>query len=295
MKLIKQIEKLPQDIYSVSVGVFDGVHIAHNVIINEITKKRPSLIISFHPHPSEIIYKNKISLLTPDKEKIDILEKLGIDYLFIIEFNNKIAKIEAEDFIDWLFKYIKPKLFVIGFNHHFGYQNKGDYNLLLNLSKKYNYEVKKIDPIYVEGHIVSSSAIRNLIKEGSIEHANKLLGRYFSFSSKVISGNKIGTKLNYPTANLIYPKDKLLPKSGTYAVYIEYNNKKYKGMLSIGEMPTFNKFSVEVHIFDFNENLLNKEIKVEFVKYIRENVHFSNIEKLRQQLKKDEIYSRASL
>ncbi|MDD5530687.1 MAG: bifunctional riboflavin kinase/FAD synthetase [bacterium] len=292
MKVFKNPSELKNiQIESVSIGTFDGVHSGHIAIINELIKSPPSLIITFEPYPREVLFSDKDNLkrITSIEEKTEILNKLGIENILILTFDSNLLSMSADDFIKWaLIDCIKPLRIVVGYNHRFGKNGTGNFNSLVNMGNHYGFKAIQIPQVFVNEIPVSSSLIRTQISNGKVCEANALLGRPYSISSKVIAGNKIGRKIDYPTANLEIPQNKLIPKSGVYGVKIEYNDRKFIGMASIGQFPTFNKpFGFEVNIFNFNEDLLNKKLKIEFIFYIRENCKFDSQEQLKLQLDKD--------
>ncbi|MFA5033773.1 MAG: bifunctional riboflavin kinase/FAD synthetase [bacterium] len=297
MKIFKDPDALKDiKIESVSVGTFDGVHSGHITIINELIKSQHSLIITFEPYPREVLFKDKENLkrITSLEEKTEILNDLGIENILVLTFDSHLLSMSADDFIKWaLIDHIKPLKVVVGYNHRFGKNGTGNFHSLVNIGKCYGFETIQIPQVFVNEIPVSSSLIRTQISNGKVSEASALLGRPYSISSKVITGNKIGRKLDYPTANLEIPQNKLIPKSGVYGVTITYNNQKFIGMASIGQFPTFNKpFGFEVNIFDFNGDLLNKKLKIEFIFYIRENRKFDSSEQLKLQLDKDKEIAR---
>ncbi|MBI4721809.1 MAG: bifunctional riboflavin kinase/FAD synthetase [Candidatus Stahlbacteria bacterium] len=299
MRIIKDIAELKElKFTSISIGNFDGVHLGHQSIIEKITRSPNSLIVTFDPHPIEVLSnEEKLSVITSCDEKITLFDELGIENTFILTFNKSIALMGAEEFIGWLIvDYIDPKELVIGYNHHFGNGANGDFELLVHIGTQFGFEVIRVPPVYVDGFPVSSTRIRRAIANGEMEVVNKLLGRPYSITSCVVTGKGRGTSLSYPTANLRVQEKKLIPKNGVYAVYVEYNKNKFGGMMNVGDKPTFSEpYGLEVHIFDFNNNLLGETIKVEFVKYLRQVCDFENAAALKLQLQKDESFARQIL
>ncbi len=318
MKVFENIEELKSlKVSSVSIGNFDGLHLGHQAIIKKLKNSTPNLVITFEPHPREIIpSKNSTEKtfssahrLTTKEEKIILFEELGIDNLLILKFDQKLLQMSASEFVKWLLvEHIKPNEVVIGYNHHFGQGASGGFELLVHMGVQFGFSVTRVLPMFLNGFPVSSTWTRNALAKGDATLTSKLLGRQYSILSYVISGEKRGTTLGYPTANLEVPKQKLIPKNGVYAVRatifspasqfaINNNYQNLSGMMSIGNKPTFpeSKFGIEVHIFDFNKNLLEQLIKVEFVKYLRPNRPFENQEALKTQLKIDESIARKIL
>ena len=271
-----------------AIGNFDGVHLGHQELINECKiHNLKSGVITFDPHPS--IFLKKIPnypLLTPIKEKKKILESLGIDYLIIIEFNNEMALMPKEEFIQLLIK-LNIKSLVAGYDFTFGKMAEGD---IRDLAKHFHvYEIKKYN---LDGIRVSTTYIRELLASGNVLEASKLLGRNYSISGVVEYGNQKGRLIGFPTANINY-ENFFLPKGGVYSVLVYLDNKIYKGICNIGNNPTFNYSStkkLEVHIINLDEYIYDKKIKIEFIDRIREEMKFSSADELVNQLKLDKCY-----
>ncbi len=317
MRVIKDIEELKgSKISSVSIGNFDGLHLGHRAIIKRLKSSASNLVITFEPHPREILSQKKSGfIITTKEEKLALFEKLGIDNLLILKFDRKLLQMPASDFIRWLLvDHIKPEEIVIGYNHRFGQGASGNFELLVHIGAQFEFRVIRVPPVFVEGFPVSSTWIRNTLTKGDVKLASKLLGRPYSIQSYVIPGKKRGTALGYPTANLESSFQKLIPRNGVYAVRVTLSHptsqvgnhklkprtsyRKLSGMMSVGEKPTFPdspEFGIEVHIFDFKGDLLNQSIKVEFMKYLRPNRPFKSPEALKTQLKLDETIVRRIL
>lgn len=237
----------------ISVGTFDGVHCAHRVIINKLLKlaseqNSRSFIITFDPHPQEIL-KNKtpeIKLLTTTSEKIKLFEELGIENVFIINFTEEFSKTTAREFYEKLiYSRIGIKDLVIGYDHGFGRNREGDFQMLLDLGKEFGFGIHRVEEIDVDNMKVSSTNIRNFLAEGNIQRANALLGYLYSFEAKVVKGDKIGEQIGFPTANLVpIAANKVIPGNGVYAVKVEIENKEFNGMMNIGVRPTINKLQI---------------------------------------------------
>ena len=283
-----------------TIGYFDGIHFGHKKILTSIVKnaksnKGLSMVITFWPHPRIVLGKNKkIELLSTMKEKENILKSIGIDLLYVIKFTKEFAKITAKDFtINFLSKKLKIDKLVIGYNHNFGNNREGNYNYLKNNKNLYQFKIQEISKQQINKEIeISSSLIRENLIEGNIKKASKMLGYNYFLKGKVIKGDGIGSKINYPTANInIENSKKLIPGDGVYAIIIEIKKIKYLGMLNVGYRPTENGKDkrFEVHIFDFNSNIYNKKIKIEFIEKIRNEKKFKNLAELKNQLKKDKI------
>lgn len=299
MKIYTDIVKLHVKKPVVTIGVFDGVHEGHHLILNKCIEKAKEIggetvVITFWPHPRLVLdhLPQELKYLNSLEEKQILLERIGIDHLVIIPFINKFANLSAKKFIKkYLIKKIKLKYIFIGFNHQFGRKRKGNYDLLKKYSKDFDFKVQRIDEKIIENESVSSSIIRQAIENGDLETANKLLGYKYLIRGIIVKGKKIGINIGFPTANIeVEDRNKLIPKDGVYAVFVTYNNQVYKGMLNIGIRPTIennNKKVIEVHIIGFDQNIYNKKITLIFVKRIRDEKKFKNIDALKEQLEKD--------
>lgn len=300
MQVHTDIEKLPAFKNAViTIGTFDGVHLGHQKIIDALKAEcirinGESIIITFHPHPKKIVQPHfSLQLINTLDEKITLLKNKNIDHLVIIPFTTEFAELSAEAYIEeFLIKKFNPHTIIIGYDHHFGKERKGNLILLEQEQKKWNYELIEI-PKHILNEIgISSTKIRNSIIISEVEKANNLLGYSFFFSGKVIEGDKIGRKLGYPTANLQYTdNDKIHLGEGVFAVEVEGNGFRKKGMLSIGKRPTLNDVSTrtEVNIFDFDKQIYGSELKVIVHAYLREQIKYDNLEDLTEQLHRDKI------
>lgn len=298
MKLTDGIENLTEKYpYPVvAIGNFDGVHLGHQAIFRMISdrakkKNGTSVVFTFEPHPLRIIAPERApQLLTPFKDKITLIESFGVDVIICVNFTREFANIKAEDFVrNILVAAIGPKEIFIGSNYRFGKGRKGSPELLKELGSQYGFKVTVVNEIKINDAALSSSKIRTLIAKGKIEEASVFLGRHYSVVGIVVEGAKRGKKLlNIPTANIAVFNE-LLPKDGVYAVSVELDGKTYGGAANIGFKPTFEdkKFSFEVHILDFDKDILGKNIRVNFIKRIRDEMKFPDIETLSAQMRKD--------
>jgi len=280
----------------ITIGSFDGIHLGHKVLFEETISLAKSfnlkpLIVTFDPHPRTVLFpESNFKLLTTLEEKLYLFSELGIKDVALIPFTKALSDLSADLFVqEYIIDKLKAKGVVVGFNFRFGKGRKGDTEYLKELAQKYNFILKTVSPVILDGIIISSSVIRNLIEKAQIEEANKLLGRPYIILGKVIKGKGRGKYLGYPTANIEVSPDKLLPPAGVYAVWVTIDNERFKGALNIGKRPTFEEkeTSIEVHVFNFNKNIYGKILKIELVKYIREERKFSSIDELKNQIKKD--------
>ncbi|MGB9857977.1 MAG: bifunctional riboflavin kinase/FAD synthetase [Dictyoglomaceae bacterium] len=282
--------------FAITIGVFDGLHKGHQFILRELRKiayenNLNSAVISFEENFSKKL-KNLSGLLLTPKEKEELLSLLGIDYLFLIRFLPDVRNLVPEEFIKELINIIPVKYICVGENFRFGYKKKGDINTLKELSSSYGFNVK-IFPLFMDSkEVLSSTLIRTLLEERKVEKAREKLGYFYFIKGKVIEGEKLGKKLGFPTANIEIPKDKLLPANGIYKGKIIIGSKFYPSAIYIGTKPTFNHHEkkVEVHILDYQGELLGEEVEIIFEEFIREERKFPSIEALVSQISKDIEY-----
>ena len=284
----------------VTTGTYDGVHLGHKTIIKhlkKIAKKNngETVVLTFHPHPRMVLQENSdIKLLGTIEERISLLKEAGVDHLIILPFTKEFSRISSLEFVrDILVNQIGTKKLVIGYDHHFGRNREGSFEHLKEFGPMYGFEVEEIPAIDVKDVNISSTKIRVALEGGDINKAKEYLGRNYSISGIVIAGNQIGRLIGFPTANIkIKESIKLIPEIGVYAVNIFHNGHKYKGMLNIGYRPTIsdnNGISIEVHLFDFNANLYNEELKIEFISKVRKEKQFKDFNRLKEQLERDLI------
>ena len=280
------------------IGNFDGLHLGHKKLFTlaQHYKKKYSLkigVLTFEPMPKMYFNRNiKNFRISNQKQKIKILNKLNVDFVIIKKFNKELSKIKSIDFIqNVLKKKFQAKFIFVSNNFRFGNKREGDVKQLIKFEKeKFNYKIIKPKPLLIKRKIVSSSLIRNYLQKGKLKEANKLLNRYWSIEGKVEKGKQLGKKIGYPTANIDI-KDYVLACPGVYAVRAQITNgsKIVKGIANLGYRPTFNekKILLEVHLFNFSGNLYNKDLTVEFLKFIRKEKKFRNIKQLQRQIKID--------
>lgn len=306
MKLIEKLEdiKTPFQNAVVTIGNFDGVHIGHQSLLHEVVEKAEringtAIAITFEPHPMRILKKkNHPPLITLYAQKIELIEKSNIDVLICIPFDKTFAALSAREFIEAiLVKKIGMKAIIIGKDYTFGKDREGDITLLKHFASKMGFDVILNDWIIAphnKRNRISSTAIRKLVMEGKVDDAQKMLGRYYQVRGKVIQGRDRGGKLlGFPTANITL-NDELVPMAGVYAVTVEWSKNQYQGVANIGYSPTFDDhlFTVEVHLLDFKKDIYGENIRVNFIKRIRDELKFSNINELSDQIKKDIIVAK---
>lgn len=287
---------------SLALGFFDGLHLGHKVVLKNAIKiaknnNTTSTVITFKNHPLNILYNQDIQQILTTEEKLKIFNALGINNVVLLDFK-EISHIRANDYIkDIIVKYFSPIAITTGFNHSFGYKKEGNSALLKETSKLYDFKYYEIPPFVIDGDIVSCSVIRNKLQLGNFVEANKLLGYHFFLTGNVVHGEKIASKLGFPSANINYPEDKIKIPTGVYFVQVKADGILYNGVLNHGyttDNEGQNILKTEVHIPDFNKNLYGKNIRISFITKIRNQMEFDNTEKLIAQIRRDigfvEIY-----
>lgn len=285
----------------VTIGTFDGVHLGHQKIIKRLVELKNKqggeiVLFTFAPHPRKVLFPEQtdLKLITTTEEKCELLKQFGVDHVLVYPFTKEFSKMQAQDYIsDIIAKGLKTKTLVIGYDHHFGANREGNIETLKQFAPIYNFKVEEIPAQEINQLNISSTRIRKAIDEGDIQTANDFLGYQFFVTGKVIKGKKLGRTIGYPTANvLIEDADKLIPKIGVYAVNVILNDGAYKGMLNIGINPTTdsdNKIKIEVNIFEFDKEIYGETLKLEFVKRIRNEEKFANLDELKKALANDKI------
>lgn len=286
----------------VTIGTFDGVHLGHREVISELKRISAlsdghSVVFTFDPHPRIVLapQEDSLRLLSTTEEKINLMEEIGVDHLVIYPFTKEFSKLSYNEFIiNILVGRMNISSLVVGYDHRFGQGRKGDFNSLELLSESLNFNVEQLSQLLVENKVVSSTKIRLALQTGDIIKANHFLGYRYTLTGKVIEGKQLGRKLGFPTANIeISDRYKLVPGDGVYAVFVETGGTIYKGMLNIGIRPTVNynadHKSIEVHIFDFEDDIYNSNITLFFVEKLRDEQKFGSIVELQEQLFNDKL------
>ncbi|NLJ42391.1 MAG: bifunctional riboflavin kinase/FAD synthetase [Bacteroidales bacterium] len=284
----------------VTIGVFDGVHLGHQALLRQLVaaareKGSESVVITFDPHPKHVLSQDNENLLflTTLTEKGKLLEKLMVDHLIVINFTKDLGNIEARDFIrDVLVKSIGIKHLLVGYNNQFGKARGGDISKIREYARVYGFTVDQAEGVSGEEGIISSTAIREALLSGDLANANKWLGYSYQVTGKVVEGKKLGRSLGFPTANIKPDEDlKLIPANGVYAVEVLIENELRQGVLSIGYNPTVDPGrktrSIEVNIFDFEDDLYGKSVTVFFRYRLRDEKRFENTDQLRKQMAHD--------
>ncbi len=297
---ISNFDKSHQTI--ITIGTFDGVHIGHRKILERLTNNAKksglrSTVLTFFPHPRMVLQKDtNIKLLNTLEEKTQILTKMGLDYLIVHPFTKQFSRLSATDFVrDILVNGLKAKKVVIGYDHRFGRNRNANINDLRAFGETLDFEVEEIPAQEIDDVSVSSTKIRKALTAGDVAMANNYLGYAYMLTGTVKKGKELGRQLGFPTANLVIAESfKLIPKNGAYAVKSHIGGKQVSGMMNIGHNPTVSKEkndgsqkNIEVHFFDFDENLYGQKLQVDVIERIRDEHKFNTIEELRQQLQKD--------
>jgi riboflavin kinase/FMN adenylyltransferase len=278
-----------------TLGNFDGLHLGHQELVRMIIRRARevgavSMVVTFRPHPLNVLAPDKCPpLISIYEEKIRLFERLGIDVLVKIPFTLEFSTMSPEDFVrDILCSTLGAKEIFVGYNYRFGRGREGDIQKLRTLGKKYGFTVREIEQMAIDGEVISSTKIRTLLGSGEVEHAAKLLGRNYAITGIVVRGDGRGKGLGFPTAN-IAPKHAIIPADGVYAVRLVVRERVYDGIANIGMRPTFNKkvLAIEVHVFNFSEDIYGEDISLCFIRKIREEKKFKDSEALANQIRSD--------
>lgn len=284
----------------VTIGTFDGVHRGHQVILKDIVRKAheiggETVVVTFYPHPRQVlcIGDNSLRLISTQEEKIKQMDALGIDNLIVIKFTKEFSTLSSEDFIrNYIVEKIRPAMLVIGYDHHFGNNRLGDFEMLNGLGAENNFKVERVPVQDVDNVVVSSTKIRNALQVGDIRQANSLLGHQFSYTGIVVHGMGLGRQMGYPTANLeVALEYRLIEKPGVYATFVDFDGKTLPAMTYIGRRPTVNDnrpATIESHLIGFDGDLYGKQLTLRFVDRVRDEKRFDGLDELKRQINIDE-------
>lgn len=300
MKVVFSVDSINSDSKSViTVGTFDGFHLGHRKLFEKVNALAEmngykSIVVTFDPHPRTVLKSsdNDIKLLSTTEEKLEIIGQCQINNVLVISFTKEFAGTSYEKFVsELLVKKLNLGILVIGHDHKFGKDRLGDENRLKELAETYKFGIEVVEPVYIENELISSTKIRNALLNGDIKNANKFLARDYSFKGKVVHGATRGRLLGFPTANiLVNDINKLIPQNGVYAVKCIVNGNENYGIMNIGFRPTFetgHNLVIEVHIFDFNFDIYDREIEIHFIDRLRDEKKFESKEELIYQIEKD--------
>lgn len=279
-----------------AIGQFDGLHLGHASVIESAVRLAtelglPAAVMTFHPHPKEVMKKGDYDgYLTPPQEKERILREMGMDYVYMVEFNDSFSRVSPQNFVCGMLLPLQVHTAVVGFDFRYGYRGEGHAGMLRELSEN-SLNVSTVPPFLIDGEKVSSSGIRKALQEGEIELANRWLGRTYTLKGTVMHGEKRGRQLGFPTANLKLEEHYVVPASGVYAIRASHNGVKYTGVMNVGVKPTFHNdgkvFWLEAHLFDFSGDLYDESLSVELVHYIRPERKFGSLDELIAQIGRD--------
>ena len=308
MKIYRELDNLPEFNNAVlTIGSFDGVHLGHQKIINKINDLAKSIdgesvLITFHPHPRLVVSSDShnLRLLNTLDEKAELLEMYDVDVLIVVPFSLDFASQSPDEYIlDFLIANFQPAIITIGYDHKFGKNRSGNITYLKKFKEEHNFDIVEISKQEVSDIAVSSTKVRNALAEGKVKKAAKFLGHPFCIKGQVVKGLQIGSKIGFPTANIeVADKHKLIPPEGIYSVIVQHNNQSFQGMLYIGNRPTIDNDlckTIEVNIFDFDENIYDEVLKIDFIEYLRGDIKFDGLDDLKVQLQKDKEAALKSL
>ena len=294
MKIIVD-PKQPLDFrISAGIGNFDGIHLGHKKIIDAVKNRSRenstrSCVITFDPHPQKVLGRKEVSLIFPLRRRFEMLEAAGIDAVICLNFTRELSRVSAENFVkDVLYDRLRIKDIVVGPGFSFGHKRKGNVDLLRSMGKTHGFNTVVAEAARVDDRVVSSSVIRNLVKNGEISESNRFFGYDYYIEGVVVEGERRGRKLGFPTVNL-HTGWEIFPKPGVYATYVKLPDGFHGSITNIGVRPTFeeSKLTVETHIFDFNDDLYGEEVRVNFVERLRDEKRFESVDKLVAQIRHD--------
>jgi len=303
MAVYYNIDQLPTFTNAVlTVGTFDGVHLGHKSILQEVVQHAQavngeSILITFHPHPRKLLHPNQpLGIITPLEQKLQLIAEAGITHTVIVPFTSAFAQLSAAAYIsDFLIKRFQPHTIVIGYDHHFGNDRKGNFALLEQYAPIYNYQLFEIHEQLINDAAVSSTKIRNAIASGQMKAAHTMLGHPYSLKGTVVKGRQLGRTIGYPTANVKpHDTDQIIPCIGVYATKAIIGNHTYEGMMSIGLNPTVTHdaaIKIEINLFDFNADIYGENIEVFPMHYLRAEAKFDGLEALKSQIDQDKLDS----
>jgi len=306
MKIYRDLSQIKEPFVNacVTIGNFDGVHLGHQLLFGEVVQRAyrcngTSVVVTFDPHPLQVLRPDGIKLISTCEQKAELIEHAGIDILIIIPFTMKVAGVSADSFVDdILLKTIGVKELVVGYDYAFGKGRSGNTQFLQEQGQKKGFSVTVVEAHYEGDILVSSTKVRELVTDGRMADARILLGRYYQIRGEVQLGQQRGGKeIGFPTANLHMDEDDLIPKRGVYVCQVVCEGKCYGGVLNIGVNPTFDekRLVAETHIFDFDQDIYGKPIKINLLRFLRSEQKFSGIEELSAQIARDIVHAKEVL
>ena len=286
-----------------TIGTFDGIHRGHQHLLEQLVSRarqtrRLSAVLTFYPHPRTVLHPEVCStyLSTPEERALT-MELLGLDLLVMLPFTHELAETRAEEFIRRLYERLRMRELWVGVDFAMGRRRKGNTSRLQSLGRQLGYVLRVIDPLCDKGKPISSSRIRVLLSEGHVGEAARLLGRYYAISGQVIKGEGRGQSLGFRTANLRIPPERVMPSNGVYAVWVAIEGQRFRAVANLGVRPSFGagKRLLEVHLLDYEGDLYDKTVDVEFVQYLRPEEYFADVNELVEQIHRDNMAARVSL
>jgi riboflavin kinase/FMN adenylyltransferase len=285
----------PQGETLLTIGVFDGVHAGHRYLLDKLQqraaeKKLLSGVVTFNPHPQSVLHPhNQLPWLSNLEDRIRAFQELGINIVAVLTFTPKVAQLSAREFMSLVKKHLKMQGIMVGPDFALGRSGEGNINLLRALGREMKFSVEVIPPYTINGEVVSSTLIRRALAQGDMRRVERLMGRYFHLTGKVVTSNKRGRVLGFPTANLDIKPQQALPGNGIYATIAQLDGKQFPSATNIGIRPTFGEGEkmVETHLLNYKGDLYGKEIRLEFVQKLRDEQRFPSSEELKAQIEKD--------
>lgn len=289
-----------------TIGTFDGVHLGHRRIFEEVIAEAgriggESMVITFEPHPRLVLQPQEpVKILTPLPDKLELIQASGIQHVSVTAFTQDFSRMSAAEYVEeYLLAQFQPACIVIGYDHHFGHDRTGNIELLRKYSEQYGFSIHEIPAELIRDAAISSTRIRKAIGGGDVVAAAQMLGRPYSLRGRVVAGDRIGRTIGFPTANIeATDSSQLIPGQGVYAVRILIDGNSYGAMLSIGTRPTVTDSGVqtiEACLFDFSDDIYDRELQVQFIQYMREELKFDGLEALKEAIKQDEVVARGIL
>ncbi|RIK31759.1 MAG: hypothetical protein DCC56_06150 [Anaerolineae bacterium] len=304
MKHYHSLEEISLQNSWVAVGVFDGAHRGHQELIKKLTagaheNQLPAVVVTFDPHPSKVFGRGEVKLLTLPDERAEILRDMGVDVVITHPFNKEVANVTAFDFMQRLKSRLGLSRLILGYDSALGKNREGNIPRLTEIGAELGYAVETVSAIGDESGVISSTAIRKLVAVGKVEEAAQLMGRPYRLRGPVVRGDQRGRTIGFPTANVDYSMDKLIPPNGIYACWGKINNEKFKAAVNIGVNPTFTpdkkSINVEAYLLDFDREIYGESLELEFVSRLRDELKFDSVESLVEQIGRDVEQTRTTL
>jgi riboflavin kinase/FMN adenylyltransferase len=297
MQHFRSIDAIQLPACALTIGSFDGVHVGHQVLIQQMVRTAlansiPPVVLTFFPHPSVVLYGRRSSFyLTSPDEKAARLGALGVEYVITQEFDHSLSMLRAKEFMQWVKDKLQVQMLWVGENFALGYKREGDVKFLKELSEILDFELHIVSPVLVEGELISSTRVREALWSGDVKRVARYLGQPFTLRGVVVQGASRGRRLGVPTANLKIWEEKAYPGAGVYACFSKVKGKPYKAVVNIGVRPTFNDDLntplVEAHLLDFKGNLYDKDVELNFMERLRKEQRFESPQELLEQIQQD--------